>query len=133
MSRPSFDEFVRENWNFEDGNLTLTLKKLADALEIWKYKFFGDLVKKKRRLLARLQRVQRYLDKGPNGYLQNLEVALVEEYNLVLSQKEVMSQQRAKIDLLKYSDTNSKFYHAIIKGKSSRTSFARVGNISDAG
>ncbi|EOY31409.1 Uncharacterized protein TCM_038348 [Theobroma cacao] len=44
-----------------------------------------------------------------------------------------MSQQRAKIDWLKYGDTNSKFYHAIIKGKSSRTSFARVGSISDAG
>lgn len=46
LSHPGFDEFVRDNQNFKNDSLTLTLKKLVEALEIWKYESFGDLSKR---------------------------------------------------------------------------------------
>lgn len=61
-----------------------------------------------------------HLDKGPNDFLQNLEVKLVKDYNLVLYQEELMWQQKARADWLKYGDANSKFYHSLVKGKQRR-------------
>lgn len=52
--------------------------------------------------------------------MQNLEVLLVEEFNLICYQEDLMLQEKAKIDWIRYGDFNSKFYHTIIKGNGSR-------------
>ncbi|EOY23818.1 Uncharacterized protein TCM_015594 [Theobroma cacao] len=108
-------QFLQAHWDYDGVINSTKLGKLAEALNKWKFETFGDLVKKKKCLLARLKGIQIRLAQGPNDYLQHLEVALVEEFNLILYQEEVMWQQKAKLDWLKYGDCNSKYYHAIVK------------------
>ncbi|XP_017972398.1 PREDICTED: uncharacterized protein LOC18611557 [Theobroma cacao] len=93
----------------------ITLRGLAKNLQKWSLETFGDIYKKKKRLLAHLEGIQKKLDAEPNDYLQHLEITLIEEYNLALYQEELIWQQKVRLDWLKYGDSNSKFYHALVK------------------
>lgn len=51
---------------------------------------------------------------GPNDFLQNLEVVLVEEYNLICFQEDCLLRQKRKVDWLSFGDKNSQFIHSVI-------------------
>ncbi|XP_021290562.1 uncharacterized protein LOC110421316 [Herrania umbratica] len=117
MTHPNFIDFLKTKWRFAEKDMSITLKGLADNLQQWSLETFGDIYKKKKRLLARLKGMQKIPDAKPSDYLQHLEIALIEEYNLALYQEELIWQQKVRLDWLKYGDSNSKFYHALVKSK----------------
>ncbi|EOY16629.1 Uncharacterized protein TCM_035452 [Theobroma cacao] len=50
----------------------------------------------------------------------------MEEYNLILYQKKNMWQQKAKFVRVKYGDANTKFYHAMVKGRHRRNKISTL-------
>lgn len=80
-------------------------------MKTWSKEFFGNIHRRKRRILARIQGIHKSLDQFPNDFLLNLEFVLIEEYNLVCFQEETMLRQKSLIDWLQYGDCNSKFYY----------------------
>ncbi|XVE95435.1 hypothetical protein REPUB_Repub02eG0096900 [Reevesia pubescens] len=117
MLHDKFMEEINNSWGDNFSGMHDQLTALVVRLKLWSKKEFGDIYRRKKRLLARLNGIQKHLDKGPNDFLQYLEVRLVEDFNLVCAQEEVMLQQKARIDWIQLGDKNSKYFHNVIKGR----------------
>lgn len=96
LSHENFLDCVKDSWDPSTTSFQANLIKLSQDLRSWSKTCFGDIYKRKRRVLARLNGIQKSLDKGPNDYLLNLEIVLMEEYNLICFQEETMLKQKTK-------------------------------------
>ena len=72
---------------------------------------FGNIFKRKRRLLARIAAVQRKMATSPNLGLFSLDKKLKEELDLVLKQEEIFWFQKSREDWIVNGDRNTSFFH----------------------
>lgn len=66
---------------------------------------------KKNRVCCRLEGVQKVLAFRPTAALLKLEVKLKDSLNEVLRQKEMTWLQKSRVQWIKGSDLNTKFFH----------------------
>lgn len=66
--------------------------------------------------------MQKSLDERPNPFLFKLEKRLIEDYNLMLAQEELLWYQKSRAKWIKYGDRNTSYFHAttIIKRRKNR-------------
>ncbi|KAA3462487.1 reverse transcriptase [Gossypium australe] len=74
--------------NWDNVELPDSLLSLQISLGEWNKSIFGNIFKRKRHLLARLDGVQKALEIRPNPFLFRLEKDLMTEYNIILVQEE---------------------------------------------
>lgn len=67
---------------------------------------------RKKRLLARIDGIQRYLDNQSSGYLSGLEIELKQELDSILNWEELLWYQKSRADQIKWSDRNTAYFHA---------------------
>ena len=72
---------------------------------------FGNLFAKKRRVLARLNGVQKALADNPCDFLMDLENQLVSEYSLILTQEEEFWALKSRLNTTTFGDRNTSFFH----------------------
>ncbi|KAL5818860.1 hypothetical protein ACOSQ4_022702 [Xanthoceras sorbifolium] len=106
----NYDEFIKKAWPSE-GSISEKLDNMTNKLKLWNKDCFGNLFHSKRRILARLQGVQRGLSGGFNGGLAKLENVLVDEYNKILDSEETFWAQKSRDMWLKNGDRNTSFFH----------------------
>ncbi|OMO68562.1 reverse transcriptase [Corchorus capsularis] len=94
QSHDSFPLVLSDAWNSAES-LNHSLSHLREALGIWNKNTFGNIHRRKRLLMARLGGVQRALETRPNPFLYRLEKELSDEFNLVLSQEEMLWFQKS--------------------------------------
>ena len=68
----------------------MNLRGFQDYLKNRNKEVFGDITKKKRTILGRLNGIARSLSNGPNLYREDLQTRLGGEYEVVLFQEEVL-------------------------------------------
>ncbi|KAJ4834585.1 hypothetical protein Tsubulata_040731 [Turnera subulata] len=95
LSHPDFAQFVSKNWNSE-GSFHDTSMHLVRKLGEWNQKVFENIHIKKRKLLARIAGIQRYLELRPSLFLSNLEKELRVELDNVLLQEEMLWRQKSR-------------------------------------
>lgn len=78
---------VRKAWENE-SDLPAAIKLFTDRAHQWNKSVFGNLFARKKRVLARLNGVQKALPNGPNQFLVQLEKSLIKEYLEIMLQKE---------------------------------------------
>ena len=110
MYHNRFEDFVRDKW-IPQGQLVHNLSNLASELSVWNQEVLGNLFRRKRRLWARIEGIQRRLDSGAPRYLLKLESRLRQELNQTLDQIAVMWFQKARMDQLRDRDRNTKYFH----------------------
>lgn len=72
------------------------------SLKEWNRTTFRNLFHCKRRWLARLNGIQRILAQRPIRKLEKLEEKLIQQYNQILHQEEVLWCQKARVNWLQY-------------------------------
>ncbi|XP_019160908.1 PREDICTED: uncharacterized protein LOC109157460 [Ipomoea nil] len=85
---PNFSNIIKNNWNAE-YDLEHTKKELASKLQNWNRNSFGNIFQRKRRVLARINGVQRALEIHPRTDLIRLSNKLQMELEEILNQEEL--------------------------------------------
>jgi hypothetical protein len=72
---------------------------------------FGNIFKRKQRILKRLEGINRVLQEGNNDHLIQLKFELWEEYRLITQQEENYCFQQARSKWITLGDNNTRYFH----------------------
>lgn len=89
----------------------LALKKLQGVLKRWNREVFGDVQRRKEKLLSEILEVQKLIENNPSDELLQKESSLMNEFDVALEQEEIIWYQKSREKLLTHGDRNTKFFH----------------------
>ncbi|KAJ4839646.1 hypothetical protein Tsubulata_042952 [Turnera subulata] len=95
LTHPQFGESTKEAWN-ANTNIVETVEAFIPKVKKWNMDIFGHINQKKKRLLARLAGIQKYLERLPSSFLSRLKVELKMELDIILTQEELLWAQKAR-------------------------------------
>ena len=108
LKHHDLNQVVTASWNYNHLNFSEKLELLACKLRDWNDQVFGHLQQRKKKVLARLNGVQRALCNKANPFLVNLERDLQDEFCQIMDQEELLWMQKSRVN---WRDKNSKFFH----------------------
>ena len=80
-------------------------------INVWKKEVFGDIFRKKKRLLARISGIQSAPNYGRSRYLDKIEKELQSQLRDTLDHEERLWLQKSKAQWLQDGDKNTCYYH----------------------
>ncbi|XP_074271496.1 uncharacterized protein LOC141595430 [Silene latifolia] len=110
LTHENFQELLDNNWP-STSNFLSRLPGLSQKLQNWNSELFGDIFKRKNKLLAQIAGCQRELSIARKNNLIILEAKLGEELDDVLAQEELLWYQKSRVDLIKDGDRNTSYFH----------------------
>ena len=121
VSHPLFSNVVKEAWH-NPSSLQQALATFTCKANSWNKDHFRNLFHKKKRIQARLKRIQASLLISPNFFLVELEKKLRLEYTEVTKLEEEFWAMKARILWLVEGDRNTSFYHtsALVRRRHNR-------------
>ncbi|CAA7049547.1 unnamed protein product [Microthlaspi erraticum] len=110
LSHSSFKELISASW---DATLDTqrALSKLQDVLKKWNRDVFGDVRKRKEKLVKELQEVQVELENMCSDELLQREADLLKEFDTLLEQEEMIWAQKSREKWVAHGDRNTTFFH----------------------
>ena len=117
LSHPDFHSFFINNWTQPPVDFLQGSINFSSSISHWNQNVFGNIIKKKRKLLARINGIQNFLASKNSIFLSNLEKDLLSQLNNVLNIERIIWAQKAGIDWRKHMDYNTKYFHIIAKIK----------------
>ncbi|XP_030924855.1 uncharacterized protein LOC115951891 [Quercus lobata] len=97
LSDSSFSNIVRNAWANQSNLVQATTTFVREA-QVWNREHFGNILVKKKRLLARLLGIQKALATSPNLFLVNLDKQLQGELNKGLNNEEELWAMKSRIN-----------------------------------
>lgn len=110
LSRVDFYVQLRNAWRHGDSWATNMLSTLA-TLGKWNTEAYGNIFQRQRRLIARLEGIDRQLIEGSNERLQALKKELWSQYNTLLDHEEAYWFQQSRSQWLRLGDCNTRYFH----------------------
>ena len=108
----NFSEFVRDHWE-DSSEWVDNINSFSEACREWNRNVFGHIERRKKKLLSRLDGVNRAIARGGNGdYFENLQAQLWQQLDITLSQEALLWAQKARINWSIHGDRNTKLFHA---------------------
>ena len=105
-----FSGFVSQVWK-KDVDHNVSVKEFTDKIDHWNKNEFGNIFKRKRKILARLGGIQKALESHHLDNLLNLETHLSKELNDILNQEELLWLQKSHNNWIQFGDKNTSFFH----------------------
>lgn len=109
MLHLEFPEVVKGSWE-QEQNLSSAIVNFTNKAKYWNRIAFGNLFTQKKRVLARITRVQKALANGPNHFLIQLEKKLIEEHSLIKQQEEEFWALKSHLNWATFGDCNTFFF-----------------------
>lgn len=104
----SFKNVVSNAWICE--NIFDCFQNFTKEAIIWNKNVFGDIFRKKKRLRARIEGIQKAQDLLFSHNLQNLERNIISDYNSVLMQEEILWFQKSHARWITSGECNTKYF-----------------------
>ena len=111
ITHNDFHRLLNDKWG-RGSDLIHTLNELTPSLKEWNHDTFGNIFKRKRELLARLNGIQNSPNYGYSNFLENLEKELQEQLAMTLYQEECLWFQKSRNQWISDGDRNTKYYHS---------------------
>ncbi|CAL1355748.1 unnamed protein product [Linum trigynum] len=129
LTNQDFDNQVEGAWNLQ-APLPAALAELATSLNHWNSSVFGNILRKKRRLLARIQGIQERVASSFSPGLYKLQAKLEKELEEVLEQEELLWFQRSREKWVQQGERNTGYFHqqAIIRRRRNKIDSLRNTN-----
>ncbi|GJT39899.1 hypothetical protein Tco_0939764 [Tanacetum coccineum] len=128
-----FKDLVQDGWNTPVSGFYMF--KVVKKLKSMKKSFckllydHGNLHDKVKRLRYEVDQIQRDLDLDPsNVHLCEEEAAYVQAFNEALLMEERFLKKKAKIEWLRVGDSNTTYFHKMVKGRKSQNRIDVVSN-----
>ncbi|XP_029148790.1 uncharacterized protein [Arachis hypogaea] len=106
----SFKDFLNSAWKW-DFPLSMAIKDIIEKLQKWNKDVFGNLFRRKRRILNRIAGIQNAHSYGCNPFLDDLEKELSRELATILDQEKLLLLQNSRQQWIVDGDINTHFYH----------------------
>ncbi|KAE8666647.1 hypothetical protein F3Y22_tig00112495pilonHSYRG00083 [Hibiscus syriacus] len=116
LTHEDFNRAFRVAWDKKKDSLVDAVEETKKALIDWKENTFGDIFKRKKTMVNRIQRSTNYFY---SIYLQELEKILDTDYQQVLEQEEILWHKKSRLDWFLKGERNTKFFHlkTIVRSK----------------
>ncbi|KAL7201796.1 hypothetical protein ACSBR1_033489 [Camellia fascicularis] len=111
MSHPKLINVIKSSWHNMNNHLLDSTADFTNKVTEWNKEVFGNIFKRKRRLLARIEGTQKALVENFTHSLQNLEHMLIKDYNETLLQEEMLWFQKSRSKHITLRDKNTKYFH----------------------
>lgn len=110
LLNPKFPRMVQSAWD-QFQPLNTAISSFTQKVNKWNMKVFGNLFARKRRVLARLNGVQKALAYNPKEFLIQFEKQLIEKYSLIMLQEEELWAIKSWLNWAAFGDCNTSFFH----------------------
>ncbi|KAF7831333.1 ribonuclease H [Senna tora] len=110
LRHQDFGTLIKESWKEEEQANTM-LTKLTPVLLQWNKNIFGNIFKRKKRLISIIEGIQRVANHCENRFLYKLENDLKNELDEVLKQEEILWFQKSRGQWIHDGDKNTRLYH----------------------
>lgn len=109
-----FPEFIKAQWQVEIQSGE-ALKSLSKDLQTWNKEVFGNVFLRKYKLERRLEGTRKQLAMKVSRYYLDLERQLLEEWEEILHQEQLIWYQKSRSNFLLDGDRNTRYYHLATK------------------
>lgn len=118
------------NNNRRGSNFSDKIKTFSNAAMNWNKNVFGNIFRKKRWILGRIEGVQRAQANQFSHNLQCLEKDVVTDFNNILAQEEMLWFQKSWAKWIVQGERNTRFFHlsTIIRRSKSKVTFLKNDN-----
>lgn len=87
------------------------IDRFVKEASLWNKNQFGNIFTNKKRIMARLNGVQRAMENNPSSFLIHLENQLFKDLDVVSGQETELCALKARINWLVLGDRKTSFYH----------------------
>lgn len=110
LADATFAGVVQRSWA-EEVKWEQGVRNFHSQAAAWNRECCGNIFHQKRRIMARMEGIDKKLEEGQNRGLEKLRTKLWQEYQDILVHEDGFWYQRARQDLLKFGDRNTRYFH----------------------
>ena len=120
LGHPDFKSFFVNNWLNPRVDFLAGRENFLNKIRSWDGNVFGNLDLQKKRILARLNGIQKSLSFRNSNFLNQLEKNLLLDLNNIHLIERRIWAQKAGIYWRKFGDYNTRYFHVLAKIKKSK-------------